>query len=157
MIIKGKVEEMLPHVDTTREITVLADLINAITVLADLTKATTVHVVTSRETIAHVDTTTTTGVLKGPTTEMRVPVDTIHETTHVEITRPSTSLGLTMKEIQEDMRLVMTHAAKTSQKATSLGTKIKNTPKAAKQKQALVRMINSITKAGVTGRPMPTS
>ena len=147
MIIKGKVEEILPHVDTMRETTALADSIN-VTVL---------HVVTNEETTVHVDTTTTTGVLEDSTTETRVPADTIHETTRVEITRPSINPGLTTIEMQKDMPPVMTIAAKANQITTSPGTKIENTPKTANQKQALARMTNSILKASVIDRRTPMS
>ena len=147
MIIKGKVEEILPHVDTMRETTALADLINEITL----------HVVTTEETTVHVDTTTTTGVLEDSTTETRVPADTIQETTRVEITRPSINPGLTTIEMQEDMPPVTTLAAKANQTTTSPGTKIENTLKTAQQKQALARTINSISKASVTDRRTPMS
>ena len=102
MIIKGKVEEILPHVDMMRETTALAGSIN-VTVL---------HVVTNEETTVHVDTTTTTGVLEDSATETRVPADTTQETTRVEITRSSINPGLTTIEMQEDTPPATTLAAK---------------------------------------------
>ena len=147
MIIKGKVEEILPHVDMMRETTALAGSIN-VTVL---------HVVTNEETTVHVDTTTTTGVLEDSTTETRVPADTIQETTRVDITRPSINPGLTTIEMQEDMPPATTLAAKANRTKTSPGTRTKITLKTAKQNQALARTINSISKASVTDRRTPMS